>query len=132
MEKGGSQKSTYLHGLAVEPGGDLEGVGVLDDAGRDDAGSVRRPAVECLAEAPLAAPALDLPVAVGDVVADGVAQDVVQGVRLGHVGALLPDHHYQLALPVEALAFLRDGVHRNRIRRARKRRHGLVLSEESG
>ena len=89
-----------LDSLAVHAGGNAQGLGVLDDVAADDAGAEGPPAVVALAQRPLAAPALDLPVAVGDVVAHRVAQDVVQRLVLGHVGGRLADDDDQLALVV--------------------------------
>lgn len=98
--------STHLHGLPVEHRLDAQLLRVPQHRARHEAGPPGRPAVEALADGPLAAAPLELPVAVRDVVADGVAQDAVEGAGLGHVGAALADDGDELALVVEALAAL--------------------------
>lgn len=99
----------YLHSLSVEPCPDTQALRVLNDIGADDSRPVRSPPVEALAQRPLAASVLDLPVAVGDVVAHGIAEDVVQGLILGHLLAALADHDDELALVIQALALLGNG-----------------------
>lgn len=118
---------TYLNRLAIQARADLQRLGVLDDLAAHNPRAVRRPAVEALAQGPLAAAALDLPVAVGDVVPDGVAQDVVQGLRLGDVGAGLADDGDELAFVVEAFRHLGLPMHGDGIRGARQRGDWLVL-----
>lgn len=114
-----------LHNLAVQLGGDAQRLRVLDQVGANDGRPKGRPAVVALAERPLAAAALELPVAVRDVVADGVAEHVVERLGLGHVTARLADHRHELALVVQR-AVLRDGVHGDRVCRTRERGDGLV------
>ena len=116
-----------LHGLAVEPSLDPEIVGVLQHFRADDAGSVRRPAVESLPERPLAASALNLPFSVGDVVADGVAQHVVQRIGLGHIDRLLSNDDHELAFVVEPSSLLSQGVYGDRVGRTRERGRRLIL-----
>ena len=116
-----------LHGLAVEPSLDPEIVRVLQHFRADDAGSVRRPAVESLPQRPLAASALDLPFSVGDVVADGVAQHVVQRIGLGHVDGLLSDDDHEFAFVIEPSSLLGQGVYGDRVGWARERGRWLIL-----
>lgn len=122
--------STHLNRLPVQLGPDTEGLRVLDEARADDSRAVGGPAVKALAERPLAAAVLDLPVAVGDVVADGVAHDVVEGVGLRHLGAALADDDDKLALVVQAGALLGDGGHGDGVAVGAQGGDGLV--EEDG
>lgn len=59
-----------------------------------------------------------MPVAVGHIVADGVAQNIVQSLGLRHIGTLLADYSDKFAFIVKASAFLSDWMNRNRVRRA--------------
>lgn len=118
---------THLDCSPVQPRGDVQSLWILDHFTRDDAGSVRRPPVEAFAERPLATTSLDLPVPVGYIVSDGVSQDAVQSLGLGHVGATLADDNDQLALVVETRLLLGHLVHRDRVRWACQRSNGLIL-----
>ena len=61
-----------------------------------------QPVKECVLLAFLAI-RIDGEAAVGDVVTDAVAGDVLQGVGLGHVAALLADDDAQLDLPIDVI-----------------------------
>jgi len=61
------------------------------------------------------------------VVADGVAEHVVERAGLGHVGAGLADDGDELALVVEARVLLGEGVDWDRVRRAGEGCGGFVL-----
>lgn len=113
--------------MAVQPGADFEGLGVGDERRGDDARAVGRPGVEALAERPLAAAVLQLPVAVRDVVADGVAEDVVQGAGFGDVGARAADYGDEFAFVVEAGAALGEGVDGDGVGGAGEGGYGFVL-----
>ena len=64
--------------LAVDGGGDVQRRGIGDLVGRDDAGAHGSEAVQALAEVPLFVAGLHVPG--GDIVENGVAEDVVPGV----------------------------------------------------
>lgn len=72
------RRVALLHNLTVDPGGDLEALRVLDELAAHKSRAVGSPAIEALTERPLSTAMFELPVAVGDVIADGVAQHVVQ------------------------------------------------------
>lgn len=67
------RRGIVLHHSSVDFGGDTQILWVRNKGGCYDSGTVRSPAVEVFSERPLGATALDLPFAVGDIVADGVA-----------------------------------------------------------
>lgn len=71
-------------------------------------------AVETLGEAPLGL--VQLICSAGDVVAGSVPQDVVHGVRLGHVLACLSDHDRELRLVVAAVVDLGEERQNGRLR----------------
>jgi hypothetical protein len=71
--------------------------------------------------------ALTLPIAVGYVIPDGVAEDVLERIHLAHVGAPLPDHSNELALVVQTLPFLGHRVDRDRVEWAGEGRRRFVL-----
>jgi hypothetical protein len=116
-----------LDGLPVDLGPDLEVMRVFDDIARHDSRTVRCPSVKTLSERPLAATVLDLPVSVGDVVAYGVTQNVVKCFGFRDVLGGLSDDGDQLALIVQAGAFLGDGMNWNGIERTRERSSRLIL-----
>lgn len=84
----------YLDNLPVESRADLELLGVGDDSGRDESRAKGGPVVETFADAPLPPTARDLPLPLRNVVADGIAEHVVQRLRFRHVAALPPDHDH--------------------------------------
>lgn len=118
---------TLLNRLAVQPSRDLQGLGVLDHVSRDDSRAVGAPAVESLAQRPLATPTLDLPVAVRDVVADGVPEDVIKGLGLWDIRTRLANDDDQFALVVQPGALLRQGVYGHGVLGSRKRCEWFVL-----
>ena len=91
--------------LAVEDGLDFQGVGIGDFILGDEGRAERTEGVERLAAAPLAASKILLPIAGRDVVAAGVAEDVVEGVFLGGVLAGLADDDGELAFVIDLRAF---------------------------
>ena len=70
-------RSTILHHLPIQFCPNLQFLRIRNDLRRRDARAKWCPAVETFAEPPLAATTPDLPFAVGDVVADSIAEDVV-------------------------------------------------------
>ena len=93
-----------LHGLTVQPQADAQVVRVGNLVGSDQLGSDRRERVEGLAGHPLFARLVELPVAGGDVVADGVAADILEGSLPRNMPPLSADHHDELGLIVDLLA----------------------------
>ena len=82
-------------------GGDVEVLRFGDLVGGDQDGAQRAEGVEALAADPLPAAAFFLPPASGDVVADGVAQDVFEGFVQRDVAAGLAVDHGQFALEID-------------------------------
>lgn len=62
-----------------------------------------------------------------DVIADGVAQDVIERFGFGYISALLPDDSNELALVIETLSFLSEWVDWNRIKGTTQRGDRFVL-----
>lgn len=75
---------------------------------------------------------MQLQVAVGDVVADGVAEDVGERVALGDVAALCADDGDQFAFVVEAFAFLGEEGDRDRVEGPGGGGAGLVEEDRGG
>lgn len=96
-----------LHQLPVQLGRDLQGLRVLDEVASNNSRAIWAPAVEALTDGPLAAAALELPVAVRDVITHSVPEDVVQRLRLWDIGTPLSDDDDQFALVVQPGALLR-------------------------
>ena len=90
-----------LHRVAVELGPDVEALRILDRLLRHDSRAVRRPAIKALSERPLAAAVLDLPVAMGDIIADSIAKDIIKGFVFGHIRSGLANDDDQLALVIK-------------------------------
>lgn len=76
---------TYLNGLSVDFGPDLEILGIFNNIARHNGRTKRRPAVKCLAERPLASSVLELPVSVRYIVANGVSKNIVERLSFGHI-----------------------------------------------
>jgi hypothetical protein len=118
-----------LHRFAIENRADAERVGIRDFVPCHQHGAERAERVEALGLAPLAAAEIALPVAGGDIVGAGVAEDVVEGVGARDVLAALADDDGELALVVDLrageLARELDGV-------AGVLNRGGVLDEEDG
>src|SRR5215467_6655651 len=85
--------------LPVHAHHDVEGLGIGQFVGRHQHGTHGAEGVEGLALEPLGMPLLEI--ARGDVVDDGVAELVLQGVRATDVVPARPDDHGQLHLVVE-------------------------------
>ena len=85
--------------LAVDGGGDVQRRGEGDLVGGDDAGAHGGKAVQALAEVPLLVAGLQVPG--GDVVDDGVAEDVLGGLFRRHVPGVLAQDHRQFHLIVQ-------------------------------
>ena len=118
-----------LQGVAVKDRADTEGIRIGNFVAGDEYGAEWREGIEGLAAAPLAAAAVALPVAGGDIVGAGVTEDVGEGVGAGDVFATLANDDGELALVVDGSAgkFDRDfdGV-------AGVLRAGGILNEEHG
>jgi len=93
-----------LHGLVIDNGFDGEGVGIGDFVGRDDGGAEGAKGIEGFTPAPLGAAPLFLPVARGDIVGAGVAENVGEGVFLQDVFGFLSDDDGKFAFPVNFMA----------------------------
>ena len=68
-----------LHGLAIQAQTNAQVVGIGNLVGRDELGTDRRERVKRLARHPLLAGLVELPVAGGHVVADGITADILEG-----------------------------------------------------
>lgn len=66
----------------------------------DDSWTKRCPAVESFPERPLTSTSMKLPFAVRNVIADAIAQDIVQGFRRRNVFRSAADCDYEFALVV--------------------------------
>jgi len=93
-----------LHGFTVEQSADSEGVGVGDYVAGDEDGAERAKRIEAFALAPLAATAVALPVAGGDVVCAGIAENVVEGIGAGDVFTALANDDGEFAFVVDLRA----------------------------
>ena len=96
-----------LHALAVDVEEHVEVLHVVDLVGGDQPRPERAEGRAALALGPLAA-ALDLELALGHVVADGVAGDMGQRLGFVDVAAALADDDGKLDLPVGLLRIARD------------------------
>ena len=94
----------FLPDFAVDDGLDRQGVRVRNLIGGDEAGTEWAEGVEGFAAAPLAAAALDLPIAGAHVVTASIAEHVLERVFPGNVLAGFADDHRQLALVIHLLA----------------------------
>jgi hypothetical protein len=70
---------------------------------------------------------LELPLSVGDVVANGIPEDVIQGFGFRDIAAGLSNHGDKLALIVQARAFLSQRVNWDGICGTGERSEGFVL-----
>ena len=95
-----------LHGLAVQQRPDAQRLGVGNVVGRHQNRPQRAEGVETLAPDPLASAPLELPGARRDVVAAGVAENEIEGVRLRGAAAAPADDDGKLAFVVGLLAVL--------------------------
>ena len=109
---------TILDNVTIQLCRDLQFLRIRNDVRCSDARAKRRPAVKALAQTPLPAAALHLPFAVGDVVADSIAEDVVQGFSHGDIECFAADDYDKLAFVVEAGSLEGWRVDRYRIERA--------------
>jgi hypothetical protein len=71
-------RATFLNRLPIQLRRNLQILRILDDLAAHDTWTIRSPAVETFAERPLAAAVLELPVSVGDIVADCVAKNIIK------------------------------------------------------
>lgn len=94
-----------LHGVAVESELDAEVVRVLDFIGGDEFGPEGGEGIEGFAGEPLLAGLVELPIARGDVMADGVAGDACEGMLLGDAACAFADDGDELGLVINLLAF---------------------------
>ena len=92
-----------LHDLAVEDGADGKVVGVRDLVGGDKNRAQWAEGGKGFATAPLAAPAVTLPVASADIVGAGVAQHMIEGIFFADIVAGFSDHHGQFAFVVDGI-----------------------------
>src|ERR1017187_8910444 len=94
----------FLPDVAVDDGLDRQCIRVRNLIGGDEAGTERAERVEGFAATPLAAAALDLPIAGAHVVTASIAEPVIERVFTGNVLAGFADDHRQLALVIHLLA----------------------------
>lgn len=104
-------RAIVLHDLAIHSRRYPQVLRIFDQLWADDTGADRSPAVESLPKTPLAAPALQLPLTMADVVADAEAGDVVERTGLGYVAGLLTYDDHELAFVVEAFEVLAQRWH---------------------
>lgn len=119
-----------LHRATIQLGRDAQRIRITNYIRRHDTGAKGGPAIEALPQTPLAGTAPELPLAVGDVVPDSIAQDIVERLRLGDIPALLAEDDDQLALVVESLVRLHERWDRDLVGRPGDRRQRL--EEEHG
>ena len=100
---------------------------MLNLVGSDQLRTNRRERVECLAGHPLFARFVELPVARGHVVADGIAAHVLVGPLPGNMPSLAADDDHQLGLVVDLLADTRQDD-----RGAMSDQGGWVFAEKHG
>lgn len=94
----------------------MQVVRILDQLRRDNSGTDGSPAIEALAQSPLPASLLDLPVSLRDVVANGVAENVIQCLRFRDFTSFLADNDDEFTFVVEArIVFDRERMDRDRI-----------------
>src|SRR5262245_12985598 len=95
-------------GLAVLLDADLEVLRLVDLIARHDPGPQSRERVEALADVARVLTSAPPRIALAEVPADGIAEDVVERFGLGDLAGGLPDHRAQLALEIHVYRNLRQ------------------------
>src|SRR5262249_7875186 len=110
-----------LAALAVDIGGKLARIEVVELVARDQPGPDRAESIQALAKEPLPVPLLQGPR--GHVVDDGEAEDVVESLGALHAYSASPDDDAQFAFVVDRIGRIRRC--RNPLKRVGKGCHGL-------